>query len=285
MIILDTQLPYATATKAVEALAVTVQILLKDIPHELALPHSGRLYKKAAAKRAACLSALKKAASQEIFKASTAVTTACHSGWERDKQILSLWYQVANTVLYLSEHPSKKVATLIIDTEGKLQAFDANHVPDGIPKYGRHYIEGKRNQYIVCSERTALARLLNMQTDSRDIPYSNSTEKERGRRRDPILQPVDIKASILQQTKDLTDFGQNSEILRNSFILTTTSPCEICANVIAPFRPMGIIAMKGTDAEFRQGRQDSIIRAAELLERVTQMIYVPQPTWASPAVA
>ena len=258
---------FSVVRQDLNLLSNTIGILFQTVPYEIDLPHSGPLYERQVEFRAKSVSLQKQAAAQDIFRAAAGITTLCQHDWQSNPDILALWYKLATIIQDFSEHPSKKVATLVVKN-GALIAFDANHVPDGIPKYGKHY--EKSNRLIICSERCALERLEAMQV-----------EIIKGRRRDDKHSKA-IAAAMKELDSRLIERAKISTKLQGCDIITTTAPCLQCADVIAAYKepPERIIAINGAPDNFNQSRKDSIKQGEQILStRGVPIYYVSKKTF------
>ena len=224
--------------------------------------HAGRKFKARAARYAADTNLIEARHSASIRAAAAEITQCCRDGWEKDPDVLNLWHQLVLTLTNLSEHPdpSKRVATLIIDKKGNLRAFAANKTPDGLDRHGGHYVKGIRKDFIVCSERIALARLLG-------VKLAKPPKWHRGR--------AARTWQVAKLTIDIMSAAvAHSDLLQDSYVLTTTSPCEICAHTLTPFHPRGILTNHSNGNHFT--RWDSILRGTEhLIANGINISYLP----------
>jgi deoxycytidylate deaminase len=233
--------------------------------HNIAPPHKGSAYHKACVRFAHKSNKLEKDFTHQMVGAAAEITKLCKRGWEKNPSILDLWHQLALAVTHFSEHPNKKVATLILSKNGALQAFSANRVPEGVLKRAHHYTESHRKDFIVCSERMALMRLLAIKPQTRRPVKGLKGERYRH-----------TAISVQNMTDEVIAAARGNNILKGSFILATTSPCETCAHAIAPFHPKAVFAgQKGHD-HFGAARKLSITKAADYLKsQGTQVIPLP----------
>lgn len=192
-----------------------------------------------------------------FYAAAAEITRVSDKGWDKNEDILNLWRDLAHIATKFSQHPNKKVATLIISGNGKLLSFGANRVPEGVPTQGDYYVKGERKNYIVCSERIALAQLLGISVEPESKSYLNTQQR------------------IQKLTDEIISSGQDNNILKNSFIMTTAPSCETCANAIAPFRPKGVITVNEVGADFT--RAESMASATEIFAKHgVSVVYLPQ---------
>ncbi len=208
-------------------------------------PHAGAAFEELALRHAEAANALEVRFAAQVYKVAKNIAGLSGEGWEKDKNILALWSVVAQAVTMFSEHPSKNIAALIIDGAGNLHAFGANRIPDGAAKLGCYYVEGRRKDYIVCAERIAVARHLDLKVQLPDpaVPdYENL-----------------LKLGISALTDDIRAAAKNGPSLENSFLLTTSVPCALCADAIAPHKPKGIITVAEADNRIKRTRENAPI--------------------------
>ncbi len=193
--------------------------------------HSGRHYETVALGYAEAVEKIRGKYAPSIFRVAKKIEAASDPKWVNDPIILNLWHNVAERcVKPLSEHSTKKVGALILSSDGELLAFGTNQVPNGIAKLGAHYVTKERKKYIVCAERIALGWLL-------DVNAPNRPEEEQS------LGQTEF--DVIQFGDDIVSAGLKSGKLKDCFLLTTASPCEICAEIIAPLKPLGVFVGNG----------------------------------------
>jgi hypothetical protein len=243
---------YTEARSALTSLSRDVAYEYDSAIHQIPPIHRGDVYRSTAVRYALKVNRIESAYTTRVYATASKISAASGPGWEKQPEVLKLWHDLAVAVTYFSEHPTKKVATLIISGNGKLLTFGANRVPEGLPKSGNYLIEKIRQHYIVCSERIALARYLGFTV----TPPRGLSKRDRRQNMRPLIKTL---------TDRIIAEGCHNESLKDSFLLTTTSLCELCAHAVAPYAPKGILTVEGNGKNFT--RAAGIRRAADYLSR------------------
>ncbi|MFA4994637.1 MAG: hypothetical protein WC521_04970 [Bdellovibrionales bacterium] len=206
--------------------------------------------------------------SKRIFKAAKEITVLSGKGWEKNKNILRLWRQVAEAVLLFSEHPDKKVAALIISDKGELLAFSANRMLKGVPKNNKYFTLHDRRKRIPCAEKLATANMLEVSTKHRQVSGLSDADR---------LSYVEDE--VLELNEKVIAKGQKDKRFKNCFILTTAPSCMSCAEMIVELNFKGVIAPAKADKHFRC--EDEMVIARKFMKkRGIQIHYLPKAVLA-----
>ena len=147
------------------------------------------------------------------------------------------------------------MATVIVSQDNELQSYGVNRIPPGIVKRAEHFVRGLRSAFIICSERMALINYYKLSIK----PWwdQNKYTKEQ-------FNQIERK-EIAFLSKRTGEIGEHSPELRNSTMITTTTPCLECAKVIVQHWPKNLIANENTGGDFtrREGyaEAETMIRA------------------------
>lgn len=233
----------ANVRQALEILAAKVQAECASVrPKRFdTKPQNGAKFEGKALKYALAVNQIEEGNTQAIKAAAQEITALCHKDWAQDKNILCLWHQLAQIVTEFSENPdkTKRVATLLINQNGELHTFAANRTPEGLDKHGSHFAKGLRKDFIVCSERIAMARLLNIRLRS----FGRFSEWKH--------ESMYKALQIGQLTSDLIrDAIIKRPALKNIYALTTVSPCDVCATAFVVHKPKGVITCEAIPKHF-----------------------------------
>lgn len=189
--------------------------------------HEGKKYKRAVVGFVCQINRLEYAYGQRLAGAAREITRCAGEGWTEKPEIVRLWRQFAEVVTNFSEHPTKKVSTLIIGKDNMLESYAANRVPEEVETRGGHYVKGVRKNYIVCSERMALANFIGLKLPP--IPENDHSESY-------------VRGAIINFSDAIAAAGRHSTELHKSVVLTTTTPCDTCIDSLVAFRPKIIMA-------------------------------------------
>ena len=191
--------------------------------------HNNRAFKKGAILYAEQIAALDQAYRPAVLSLGQDVTRfATKNGLKRDEPgLLEVWFQLAQTVTYLSEHPSKKVATIITSPDHMLEAATVNRIPPGIEKSGLYFFQGKRKDYFVCSEGLAIAERIGHHPKKLDLKYVKRSQRPEFARNNV--------ADFLMATRIA---GEGSTVLHGRYVFVTVPPCaKQCMPMLARYRP------------------------------------------------
>lgn len=205
-----------------------VGALYQHVPQK----HHGRRYKTAIIPYVRRINQLEELYDPHIKKIASRISEISGEGWQENKDIVNLWHQVAHVIEKFSEHPTKKVAALIISKEGVLQSYSANRVPPGINQRAKHYVEGIRKSFIMCAERLALAKFYKLSPRE----YGDISHQRR--------------VALLSDA--ITEVGKHSQELRDSYMLATVVPCCECKTAIIASRPTGVIVNTNNGKHFKR---------------------------------
>ena len=201
--------------------------------------HHGPRYKASIVQFAHAINSLEAQYSHRFYEIATNIGKLTQDGWQENRDVVRLWQQMAQVVTNFSEHPTKKVAALIISNNNRLLSFSSNRIPNGINKKAKYYVEGIRKRFILCAERMALAKFYNL-----------SVVRLRG------ADPED-RIRLLSDT--VLKVGSHSQELRNSFVLTTVVPCRHCRPAIFASRPQGVLADIHTGKHFTRDQPFTVV--------------------------
>jgi tRNA(Arg) A34 adenosine deaminase TadA len=194
--------------------------------------HEGKAYRKAVLAFTRQINKLEKTHQKEITDVANQISALQAEGWEDNQDIVRLWHDFALALTAFSEHPSKKVATVIISENNELQAYGTNRIPANIVKRAEHFIRGIRSSFIICSERMAIANFLGISIKPWWKHLRNASRA--------LLDQIE-KQEIQNFSDRIIEIGKHSADLHNSTMITTTTPCNQCACAIAAHKPKLLI--------------------------------------------
>lgn len=251
---------------AIEALSQKLSQEVENFAKNIPEIHEGKKYHHESLVFARRVNKLEKGYQKEVEKIAGQISALQSYNWLENQRIVDLWHSLAIAITNFSEHPTKKVATLIISERNELQSYGINRIPPNIIKRAEHYVRGLRSSYIVCSERMALANIFNMEIKVWWKTWWH-TKKTLG----------NIERAEIKRFSDrIIEAGQQSDKLRNSTMLITTTPCDECAPAIVAHFPHAIIVDPNGGHNFT--RKSSFAAAENLIRERGIRIVKLSPT-------
>lgn len=104
-----------------------------------------------------------------ITKIAKGISQSAGKNWQNNSSIVALWFALKQAITPLSDHPTKWVASIIVDKNNKMLSWGVNQIPNGLPRIPEFYLEGIRRNLIVCAERIAGAANLGVKVQG--VPH------------------------------------------------------------------------------------------------------------------
>lgn len=159
----------------------------------------------------------------DLFEMAGRIRDIKRRSWMNDPDIINMWFQVTTQYLQrFSEHPSKKVAAIVVDANNNMICWGVNRIPAGIGRLPARYAEGIRKNYIVCAERNMFAHYQGLGITLFDG-----------------LTPSDaaIRETVVNYSDSTIYWGSQRPLPEGSWMFVSNLPCTACREAIIAHRP------------------------------------------------
>jgi hypothetical protein len=233
--------------------------------HDIPYPHTGPAFEEAAIRYAERSYQIGLDCDPHFREAARKVTDICAPGWERDPVILGLWHRVALVGTHFSDHPTKRVFSLIINEFGEMEAYAPNRMPEGVALEDVDHSAGigARHAFRLCSEREACVRRFGMKLELPDLKEAPPSQRRQQTRQ-----------AIKNLSDNIFTAGLDSNV-RDRVLVSTIPTCKSCAAVLPPIFG-AIIAPPGAGDHFTRAHAND--EAETLLRAHTELIDLPPPS-------